>query len=585
MTLDDLLRAGALGPLDVRFAEAMARLGGDETPEVCLGAALASRRARAGHVCADLRAVAGTEVDEVQGDDRPRWPELDGWITALQRSPLVSSPPPEVVPTPLVLDGADRLYLARYWQRQVRLARRLMQLSAAEAPGVDPDGLEQGLARLFPDAGDAQQRDAARTAVRRQLTVISGGPGTGKTATVVRILALIAEQAAARGAAAPTVGLVAPTGKAAARLAESIQDAIESGTRPLDCDPAILAVIPDQASTIHRALGWSATGGFRHDDSRPLAVDLLVVDEASMVDLVLMSRLVDALPAGARLVLLGDKDQLASVEAGAVLGDVCDAASAPSSTLGDSVVHLTRSYRFGRDSGIGRLATAINREQPDEVLALLHHADDLDHLTPTPSALQRAIEPLIIAGFGHLADPGDPAARLAALGRFRILCAHRHGPFGVETLNALAERILSRRLGLDTHATWYPGRPVLITTNDYDLRLFNGDVGLTDRADSGEIRVFFPDPDGSPRSLAPARLPDHDTVFATTIHKSQGSEFDHVLVVLPPSPSPVTTRELLYTAVTRARRHVTLLGPPEVIDHAVRTQVQRASGLGDLLRG
>ena len=587
MILDELQGAGILGPLDVRFAVAMARIAGEDSPEVLLGAALASRHARIGHVCVDLPALAGVALEGMPGEEPPRWPELDAWTRALKRSGLVSSPPPDEVPTPLVLDGAHRLYLARYWQHQVRLARHLIRMASAPsmavAPHVDHDVLEAGLARLFPAPDDHQQLQAARTALLRQLAVISGGPGTGKTATVVRILALFAEQAIARGGPVPTVGLVAPTGKAAARLSESVRSALASTARPLDCDSAVLEAIPTEASTIHRTLGWSPSGGFLHDARRPLALDLLVVDEASMVDLVLMSQIVDALPAGARLILLGDKDQLASVEAGAVLGDLCDAATGPS-PLRESVVHLSRSYRFGPHSGVGRLAAAINRRDRAGVHDLLLNGPDLDHRTPTASALRRALEPLVVAEFGALAAPGDPATRLAGLGRFRILCAHRRGHFGVETINGLVERILSRRLGLDTHATWYPGRPVLITTNDYDQRLFNGDVGLTDRAEDGNVCVFFPDSDGSLRPLAPARLPDHDTVFATTIHKSQGSEFDHVLVVLPPTPSPVVTRELLYTAVTRARERVTIFGPTEVIDHAVSTQVQRASGLGDLLR-
>jgi exodeoxyribonuclease V alpha subunit len=591
MTLDDLLRAGALGALDVHFARAMARLGGEDDARAVLGAALASRRARLGHVCADLADLAGElasegdeEVEEGDGDQL-RWPALEAWTEALKASPLVSHPPPDPVPTPLVLDRADRLYLTRHWLHQAHLARRLLELADARPPALDEAVLGDGLQRLFPE-GEGGQRRAAEIAVRRRFAVISGGPGTGKTATVVRILALLIEQAAARGGAVPAIRLVAPTGKAAARLAESIREARTSRERPLNAAQYVLDAIGDEASTIHRALGWTPAGAFRHDAEHPLAADVLVVDEASMVDLVLMSRLVQALPQDARLILLGDKDQLASVEAGAVLGDICATAlDRPGTPLHHSVIHLTRSYRFGPDSGIGRLARAIHEVDPAEVLTLLTRSPDLQLLQPSAADLGRTLEPLIDEGFGPYLGPGGPDARLEALGRFRILCAHRRGPFGVEALNPLAESILARRRGLAPRGPLYRGRPVLITANDYQQRLFNGDVGLIDRDDDGDLRAFFPDADDGLRAIAPSRLPPHETVFATTIHKSQGSEFDHVLVVLPSSPSPVVTRELLYTAVTRARQRVTVVGTDEVIEHAVKTPVKRASGLGDLLVG
>lgn len=588
MILDDLLRLGTFGPLDVHFARAMARLGGEDDANAILGAALASHLARQGHVCADLGALAGKPVqdrDDADDADEIRWPALETWTEALRGSPLVSHPPPDPVPTPLVLDRGDRLYLTRHWLHQAHLARRLLELAEARPPAVDEAVLADGLARLFPE-GASGQRTAAETALGRRLAVISGGPGTGKTATVVRILALLIEQAAARGEAAPAIRLVAPTGKAAARLAESIRDARTSRERPLDAAPEVIEAIEDEASTIHRALGWSPSGDFRYDADHPLAADVLVVDEASMVDLVLMSRLVQALAPDARLILLGDKDQLASVEAGAVLGDICATAlDHAGSSLHRSVIHLTRSYRFGPDSGIGRLARAIHGERPAEVLSLLARSPDLQRLQPSAADLGRSLEPLIAEGFGPYLVHGDPQARLDALGRFRVLCAHRHGPFGVEALNPLVEGILARRHGLEPRGALYRGRPVLITANDYHLHLFNGDVGLLDLDEDGDLRAFFPDADGGLRSFAPARLPPHETVFATTVHKSQGSEFDHVLVILPSSPSPVVTRELLYTAATRARQRVTVVGPDDVIEHAVNTRVARASGLGDLLVG
>ncbi len=579
MTMDELLRAGFLAPLDVHFARAVARIGGEDSEDVLLAVALASQVARKGHVCVSIPGIAGSAVE----DTDLRWPAQEAWMDALRASPLVGHPPPEQVATPLVLDRAGRLYLTRLWEHQVHLAQRLEALAGEGAMAIDEPALGSGLARLFP-GDEGGQRSAAEMAVRRRLAVVSGGPGTGKTATVVRILALLVEQARAHGGAPPTIRLVAPTGKAAARLAESIHDARSSSERPLDCQPEVLDAIPDEASTIHRALGWQADGTFRHDAGHPLAADVLVVDEASMVGLVLMSQLIDALPASARLMLLGDKDQLASVEAGAVLGDLCGAAlSRADAPLRENVVHLTRSYRFGPDSGIGRLARAIHAEDEDQVLHLLARSPDLRRLQPGADALGRAIDPLVVAGFGPYLDTGDPAGRLAALGRFRILCAHRHGPFGVESVNPMVEAILARHRGLNPRGDLYRGRPVMVTANDPTQRLFNGDVGLIDRGDDGDLRAFFDDAGGGLRALAPARLPSHETVFATTVHKSQGSEFDHVLVVLPAAPSPVVTRELLYTAVTRARQRVTVVGSDEVITHAVRTPVERTSGLADLL--
>jgi exodeoxyribonuclease V alpha subunit len=569
----------------------------------------------AGHVCVALPELAGTPIGAAEdpGEDPPRWPALEAWREALWASGAVGD---GTRPTPLVLDAAGRLYLARYWRYEDDLARRLHARARTRAPAVDESLLTAGLERLFgpPPRGETtdHQRLAAATAVLRRLAVISGGPGTGKTTTVVRILTLLEEQARAAGQPPPRVRLAAPTGKAAARLSESVRDALTHTGATFD-----EAGLPREASTIHRLLRtrWDAPNRFVHDRENPLPADVVVIDETSMVDLALLSKLVAAVPDRARLILLGDRDQLASVEAGAVLGDICNTgrpvyrsagfaadlarvtgqevpghqtAEVPSAGLGDCVVQLTRSYRFGPDSGIGRLAAAVNGGHTDEALGLLRDPEVTDvslQVAADEAAIDRIVAPHLGRGYGpYLAAP-DPAARLAALGRYRVLCAHRRGPGGVESLNALAEAGFERAGALRPGSEWYPGRPVLVSANDYPLGLFNGDVGVIVATPTGGTEAVFADADGGTRALAPSRLPRHETVFATTVHRSQGSEVDEVLVVLPLRPSPVATRELLYTAITRARKAVTICASTASVEGAVGRRCPRASGLRDRLWG
>ena len=578
MTLDQLAPRGVFGPLDLQFAATVTRLAGDADPDVRLGAALVCKMTAAGHTCADLRILAGRLVEVPDGEPCDvRWPELDAWTAVLRASPLVSQPRLDsTVATPLVLDGRDRLFLTRYWEYQERLAGQLLSRADREVGGIDEERLEADLQRTFDDA---RQLQAARAAATRHLAVISGGPGTGKTTTVVRILALLQQQAMADGGEPLKVRLVAPTGKAATRLAEAIRR-VREGDLANHLDDAVLDAIDVDAATIHRALRWRPRSPtrFAHGVDNPLAADVVVVDEASMVDLALMTKLVEAVRSDARLILLGDRDQLASVEAGATLGDICAAGFA---------VQLTHSYRFGAGSGIGQVAHSINAGDDERALELLRDPrhTDLEWLeVPDERSLLRAISPLIESGYGPVATRSGPLDGLGLLGHFRVLTALRSGPFGADGLNALAERILPHARSDRLAPTWYPGQPVMVLSNDYASGLFNGDVGLLDRGDRGRLGAFFPMTDGSIREIPPARLPQHQTVYAMTVHKSQGSEFDEVLVVLPPRPSPVATRELLYTAVTRARRKVTLVGPAATIRHAIRTPVHRTSGLRDRLR-
>lgn len=600
VTLELLRRADALGALDEQFARVLGAIAGETRPEVLLATALASRRVSEGHVCLELPALVRTPPLPPDPDttDAPVWPELSSWLAALGSSPLVSD---GAELAPLVLDGTGRLYLRRYHGYEASLAQAIIRRLSAPPPALDRPLLARGLARCFPDASAPsqlglfaafdKQREAARLAVELPFLVISGGPGTGKTHTVVKLLSLLIEQRLAHGLPAPRMHLMAPTGKAAGRLKESIARAREG----LEAPDEVRAAIPSDATTIHRALGARPGGEFRHGPDRPLPTDLVVVDEASMVDLALMARLFDAIPLTARVILLGDQNQLASVEAGAVLGDLCGAGLEPSAArdqapLARAVVQLDRSYRYTPDSGIGKLAEAINAGRADTVLELLdsERHPDVVRIEPDPQRpLAAELEAAVIEGYRDYLnavqeDPPDPEAALAAFERFRLLCAHRRGPLGVEAINPFVEALLERRELLEPRPGFYAGRPVMVTRNDAQMRLFNGDVGIALRREE-RYHVHFVGSEERPRAVAAASLPSHETVFAMSVHKSQGSEFDEVAVVLPRDASPISTRELLYTAVTRARRKVLVQGSRERIVEAVTTRVQRSSGLRDLL--
>ncbi|MDH4321878.1 MAG: exodeoxyribonuclease V subunit alpha, partial [Desulfobulbaceae bacterium] len=505
---------------------------------------------------------------------------------------------------PLVLDG-PRLYLHRYWQYEQDLAHGLLGLGRG-LTAVDDERLRQLLAQLFPDEEEDVldcQRLAATVAAMRQLCIISGGPGTGKTFTVVKLLALLQELAAPDTL---RIGLVAPTGKAAGRLQESIRAA----KGKLALAPELLARIPENSATIHRLLGARmGSPSFRHNRQNPLPLDLLVVDEASMVDLALMAKLVDALPGSARLVLLGDKDQLASVEAGSVLGDICSGkerngfssdfaaqlgkagfaglSEGPGGPLADAIVLLEKSYRFAEAGSIGTLAQAVNAGDSEAAAAILRdpaHTGLSLYPWQEPESLAQ-LRNTVRAGFAAYLSAATPQDALVAFNSFRILCAHRRGRFGVAGMNDWVEGVLAEAGLISRDAYWYRGRPVMITRNHPVLHLYNGDIGITMADETGRLRVFFAGADGSLRSFAPARIPEHETAFAVTVHKSQGSEFASVALLLPENPSPVLSRELIYTAITRAKGRFSLWGDEPILRAAIVQRVSRASGLKELLWG
>jgi exodeoxyribonuclease V alpha subunit len=604
LDLDRLQKIGFLSPLDVRFAGFMETLSRGSCEELAPAAALVSKATREGHICLDLALQGFSDLSE--GRERFPLPPIRRWNKALRACGVVGEPGEY---RPLILDKRGRLYLYRYWEYQAELAKAVQDRIRREHHRTgEAESMGSLLDRLFPGPEKGQvdwQKIAAFAAARRPFCVIAGGPGTGKTTTVAKVLALLVEQSKGERL---RIALVSPTGKGAVRLREAMNKAREA----LPCDEGVKAVIPDKASTIHRLLGpVGRSPYFDYHARHLLPVDVLVVDEASMVDMALMSKLAQALPAEARFILLGDKDQLSSVEAGAVLGDICDTGiSHPFSRafsseirevtgydirgvegtpgMSDSIVQLTRSYRFGDESGIACAARSINQGDGAGALRALQdrgHGDLHWRASPAPRLLPGLLKERVLEAYRDLFEATDPKEGFACLDRFRILCALREGPFGVKAVNLLVEHVFRQQKRIKDGGRWYQGRPILITQNDYTLDLYNGDTGivLADPDSAGGLRAFFPLPDGTFRRLHPFRLPEHETVYAMTVHKSQGSELGQVLLILPDRDSPVLTRELIYTAVTRAREQVEIWGHEGVFLQAVSRRVKRTSGLRDAL--
>jgi exodeoxyribonuclease V alpha subunit len=655
--------AGVLAAADIHVTARLTALGGESDESVALAVALAVRAPRLGHVLVDLsriRETAAVDAEEPVDLSLLPWPEPSGWVERVAASRLVAvgegdherggerragagdrdrdrdggddgggdgesgegdrnGGDGDDLVCPLRLVGSW-LYLDRYWSEERELAGELLGLSSQAAAGVDVETLADGLRRMFSAQLDSRQCLAAASAVLRRFAVVAGGPGTGKTTTVARIIALLGEQAVVAGSRPPLIALAAPTGKAAARLEEAVhEEAVK-----LEIGDAIRdQLLGLHASTLHRLLGWrpGSFSRFRHDHNRRLPHDVVIVDETSMVSLSMMSSLVDAIRPEARLILVGDPGQLVSIEAGAVLGDIVGPASdglligpdaraqlaavtghepsvsgggVPSGSkaavargLGDGIVVLDRVYRFG--GGIEQLAVAIRRGDADAVIALLADPpadvrwiavdasapEAISELEPVSDRATASASGVILA-----ARAGDAPGAIEALGAFRILCAHRRGPLGVATWTARIEAWLQAEIaGFAPENRWGVGRPLLVTQNDYELGLYNGDTGVIIQSTPDRVSAAF-QRQGEIIEYSPSRLSAVDTVYAMTIHKSQGSQFDTVAALLPGPESRILSRELLYTAATRARRKLILAGSEETIRAAVSQPVGRSSGLG-----
>ncbi|HWG74707.1 MAG TPA: exodeoxyribonuclease V subunit alpha [Acidimicrobiales bacterium] len=623
---------GVLSAADVHVALCLEGLGGKHADAVLLGIALAVRAPRLGHVCVDLATAHDTTTTDSDSPVDVRglaWPDPGDWVAQMAASTLVGYGDDAPADRPLRLNGT-LLYLDRYWRQERQVAADLRARSERPAAGVDVDVLAAGLDRLFadppalapraaPPTGPDLQKLASASAVLRGFAVVAGGPGTGKTTTVARILALLDEQAMARGVPPPRIALAAPTGKAAARLQEAVHH--EAARLPVGAQTRTrLGAV--SASTLHRLLGWrpDSHSRFRHDQGNRLPHDVVIVDETSMVSLSLMAKLVGAMRSDARLVLVGDPEQLASVEAGAVLGDIVGPASrglrmrAPSRAalasvtgqavaasdppegiaVGDGIVFLRRVHRYG--GGIADLAGAIQLGDGPGAVGLLRDGGtdiawiDADvaaasGVVPLAHALAAVRAEVVRAGKActTAARAGDAATALAALASTRLLCAHRRGPYGVSSWTSTIERWLAEAIdGYASEGVWYPGRPLLVTENDYELQLYNGDTGVVVATGTDRVAAVF-ERRGELVEVGPSRLSAVQTLHAMTVHKSQGSQFDAVTLVLPDAASAILTRQLLYTAVTRARRHVAVVGPEASVLAAVARPIARASGLGPRL--
>jgi len=604
--------AGVLSTSDVHVALRLARLSGTGDEVVSLGAAFAARAPRLGNVCVDLatiHATADADTDTPADIGALPWPEPRAWIRQMAASSIVGDG------RPLHLVGTT-LYLDRLWADESLVATELRARSDGAAPGVDVELLRNGLVELFEN--DPDQRMAAATAVLQRLSVIAGGPGTGKTTTVARVLALLDAQATAAGRRPPLVALAAPTGKAAARL----EEAVRQGAGEIAIDSERRDRLQSlSGKTVHRLLGFNPGNRtrFRHDRLNRLPHDVVVLDETSMVSLSLMARMLEAVRNDAQLLLVGDPEQLASVEAGAVLGDIVGPAAlgpamlpaarqeladvtgltvpategTKAAAFGKGIVVLRNVHRHGK--AIAALARAIRQNDADEAMAILRAGDSNVQWIATDPAASAPSEDLLgdvrrlavdtgRAVIGS-ARAGDARAAIDALGSFRLLCGHRRGPEGVATwMDHIENWLRSDVDGFTTGATWYVGRPLIVTQNDYGLDLYNGDTGVVVESDEGRLVAAF-ERRGAIAEVSPTRLAAVDTVYAMTVHKSQGSQYEAVAFLVPDHDSRVLTRELLYTAVTRARERLIVVGPELSIRAAIDRPITRASGLRAALWG
>ncbi len=612
LSINDLKNAGCFSDIDIHLADFLSKEGELSSVQFYLTVLMLSSRLNGGDVCLSLDDIENKPLSYFFGDDEngvysgiviPSKKEI---LSSLEKSKAVGKGDSYL---PLILDDDDKLYFQKYYSFENSLAEYIKRMAGSKLLPADISKVKETFLLLFKTAeGETDWQSAAvYSALSGGITVISGGPGTGKTSTVVKILALLAESGIKSGKE-PLISLAAPTGKAAARLREAVNIAIED--LPVSGD--VKRIIPSETFTIHRLLGSIRNSHeFRHNLNNPLPHDVVVVDECSMGDMALMCRLVQAVKPGGQLILLGDKDQLSSVEGGAVFGDLCGNKEGVYSqsfiekgreifginftdiskggdepgVMNDALVVLKKSYRFSGRSGIGILADLIKRGDAEGALEILNDKSYPDVKFSNGNSLKKISQIYSDAASSVVSElTCSQEDKISSLIRsFSILTATRKGPLGAEGMNLMAEGVLFNLGIIKPVERFYNGRPVMISRNDYSLSLFNGDIGII--SSNKSVEVIFPGADGEPRIVHPSRLPEHETAFAMTIHKSQGSEFDNVLVVMPDQWNMVMTRELLYTAVTRARNSVVISAGSDIVREMILTPTRRMSGLKQKLWG
>ena len=602
VTTEFLQENKLISSLDIHFTKFIGSLFSANNPSVSLATSLISNHTGKGHICLDLALLEKTRHFDENGDAW-KYPNLSEPLAQLGNNNAIGKPGEY---KPIIFDG-NKLYLYRYWEYEDHLIRQIQKRMLQASNILDENKLKEGIERLFQKGNEIDwQKIAACSALINSFAVISGGPGTGKTTTVVKILALFLEQNVKS-----KILLAAPTGKAAARL----QDSILATKEKINCSEAIKKQIPDTVQTIHRLLKKIPNSPyFFHNDKNRLEVDILVIDEASMIDLPLMSKLFSSLPDTCRIILIGDKNQLASVEVGAVFGDICGGEKTfcysqafcdkihslsgeeintkganNTKTIQDNIIQLQKNYRFGDESGIASVSKAViekNTKLALEQLTDIQYSDV--HFTDAPAlkSSNKTVVETILKGFKGLFQKNSIEETFRVFEAFRILTPLRKGLTGVEQLNRLVESVLRNKGLIQQETTWYHGRPILITRNDYSLNLFNGDTGIVlEDPESNALRVYFQNHDGSCRKFLPQRLPEHETAYCMTVHKSQGSEFESVLFLLPDVYTPILTHEVIYTGISRAKKYVEIWGSHVVFKAGVAASVERSSGLKEAFWG
>ncbi len=591
------LRDKPFQPFVYHFARQMLRLEGKESPELMLAAGLLCYEVFQGNTLLDLNRYAKANLRGLFPDIDSDLiaPDLESWITKLETFDCVGSPGDTAA---LILEkDNDRtnLYLFRYWDYENSLAQSLSTkvMREFQEPQLDWSLINRLFDAEKNNQKDETQKSAALAALRQPFTVITGGPGTGKTTIVLKILLLMIEFHRQSQTNSPfRYKLVAPTGKAASRLTEAIRNRKSDLLRDKVITKTQYDLINDEASTIHRLLGYIPNSiYFKHNNDNKLVLDCLIVDEASMVDLALMSKLFSALQDGTAVILLGDENQLASVEAGSVLRDICLGLGRDEKGH-SAIVRLARSYRFSSEQGIGKLSQLVNQGEGREAYRYLTESPDVNDSsaesdngivrwreTPNPTALPGVIKDFVLPHFNDLLNAPTVNEAFDIFDQFMILCAMRKGPYGVEEVNRTIERLLVSQNLIKKGEDWYQGKPILLTSNDYQLDLYNGDIGLAFQdKDSGNLKIHFKSEKGF-KKYSPFRLHQYETAFALTVHKSQGSEYKKVMLLLPPEENPVLTKELIYTGITRARSEVLIMGEESSFIQSVASPIQRFSGL------